>query len=334
MPAPALVLLAAGASRRYGTPKQLDPLGPHGETIMELTARDAVAAGVDRIVLVVNGENGSDVLDRMHGAVRRDGYADAVRIEAVEQRLDDLTADSEVPPGRTRPWGTAHALRTARPALADTASPIVIANADDWYGPDAITRIVQGANSSDDPGYGALVPYPLDVTLPPPSKRRMGGVSPDGVRGAGGVSRGIVEADAAGRLVDIREVLELRRAPGDPGRARGLTPGGSDVEIPIDTLCSMNLWALGPAIWDVLEDGFEAFLAAHGSERDAEWFLPDAVLGATAEGRLTVRMLGPGTVHLGITHPDDRERVREGLRTAVRAGSAPPTRLPSRPPGD
>lgn len=319
MPAPALVLLAAGASRRYGRPKQLDPLGPGGETIMELTSRDAVAAGIGRIVLVVSGEAGAGrtgvgsmgaaVTNRMREAARRDGYADAVPIESVEQRLEDVPPGFSLPGDRARPWGTAHALRAARHALAESGAPIVVANADDWYGPDAVARIVRSAAESGDPRFAALVPYPLQVTLPPAS-------APE----AGGVSRGIVRTDEAGRLVDLREVLQLRREPGSPGVARGRAAVGCEVHVPLGALCSMNLWGFGPAIWDALEHHLEEFLAHLGSDREAEWFLPDVVLAAAADGYLSVHALEPGTVHLGITHPADRERVREGLRTALPAG--------------
>ena len=88
----------------------------------------------------------------------------------------------------------------------------------------------------------------------------------------------------------------------------------------LDALCSMNLWGFGPAIWDALEQRFEEFVAHRGSDPEAEWLLPDVVMRAAAEGRLSVHVLEPGTVHLGITHPTDRERVREGLRTAPGAG--------------
>ncbi len=319
MPAPALVLLAAGASRRYGRPKQLDPLGPGGETIMELTARDAVAAGIGRIVLVVSGETGTRptgagsmgaaVTTRMREAAGRDGYADTVAIEAVEQRLDDLPAGFAPPEGRTHPWGTAHAVRAARHALAESGAPIVVANADDWYGPDAVARIVRSTADSEDPGFAALVPYPLAVTLPPAS-------APE----ADGVSRGIVHTDEAGRIVGLREVLQLRRDPGTPGMARGRAAVGCEVHVPLDALCSMNLWGFGPAIWDVLEHQLGDFLVGGTPGHDVEWLLPDVVLAAVAAEQLTVHALDPGTVHLGITHAADRERVREGLRTALRAG--------------
>jgi len=343
MSAPALVLLAAGASRRFGTPKQLEPLGPSGETIMELTARDAVAAGVERIVLVVNGETGSEVTAQMKEAARRDGYAAPVTIESVEQRLDDVPArveqvpgrmrsspagpsragPSAKPPARVRPWGTAHALRTARLALADSGARIIVANADDWYGSTAIDRLVRSAAGTEGSGYAALVPYPIHVTLAPAS-----------VPDPRGVSRGVVEADEFGRLVGIREVLGLHRNPDDPHRARGRAADGSEVEISVEALCSMNLWAFGPEIWDVLDDHFRHFLVEHGSTSETECFLPDAVLGAVRRRRLSVRMLDPGTVHLGITHPTDLERVRDGLRTALRGRRGRPATLPSRPPED
>lgn len=305
---PTLVILAAGASRRYGRPKQLDPLGPGGETIMELTARDAVSAGVGRIVLVVGRETGPAVLERMRAAARRDGYADTLIVDAVEQRLDDLPPGFAPPAGRSRPWGTAHAVWACRRVIRTAGSPVIVTNADDWYGPDAIGRAVRWAGSIDSPGTCAMVPYPLEVTLPPISDR----ATP-----AGGVSRGIVRADAHNRLVGVEEVLHLTRDPTNPGTARGRNARGADVSVPLDRFCSMNLWAFGPEIVDLLDREFEGFLTASGSSLDSEWFLPDAVLAGAQRADVQVRILPPGTVWAGITHPQDRDRVRARLKRTL-----------------
>jgi CTP:molybdopterin cytidylyltransferase MocA len=334
MPAPILVVLAAGASRRYGRPKQLDPLGPHGETIMELTARDAVSAGVERIVLVVSESTGREVEERMRETARMEGWGNSVRIDAVRQRPDDLPAGYAEPPGRTRPWGTAHAVRAARPLLGGSGASIVVANADDWYGRDAIARIVEWAAEKRPPGAAALVPYPLTVGLPPVADLQ-------GSPAAQGVSRGLLRAAADGRLTHLVEYVDLCRDPEDPASAIGGAPDGSAVRVPLDQLCSMNLWAFGPAIWYVLEHRFPKFLDARaGDARGArasaaetrtdtparpnadmaaqpEWLLPDVVLAAARAGELDVRLLEPGTVHLGVTHPEDRERVRDALASAV-----------------
>jgi hypothetical protein len=341
MPAPTLVILAAGASRRYGRPKQLDPLGPDGETIMELTARDAVAAGVDRIVLVVSEETGREVEDRMREAARRDGWTNSAMIDVVRQRLDDLPPGHEVAPRRTRPWGTAHAVRAARPLLGGTDAPVVVANADDWYGRDAIERIVGWAAGEHSAAAAALVPWPLAVGLPP-----VGAAHPapaastpehaprllaEGPRSPAdpGVSRGLLRADDDGRLSHLAEHVHLRRDPADPASAIGDAPDGTTVRVSLDHLCSMNLWAFGPAIWYVLEHRFPRFLdglaAGGGGAADSgadaspqpEWLLPDVILAAASAGELDVRVLEPGTVHLGVTHPEDRERVRDALASAI-----------------
>ncbi len=361
MSAPALVLLAAGASRRYGRPKQLDPLGPGGETIMELTAQDAVAAGVGRIVLVVGEETGQEVLARTREAARRDGYADRVPVDAVRQQVDDLPGSdaacaakltgvparrrSRTRPRRrprTRPWGTAHALRAARSLLGGTGASVVVANADDWYGPGAIERVVRWAAENADATAGALVPYPLLVVLPP-------GVTsvnaPEAVSerppatgsarcrtvaaAAKGVSRGLLRTDDEGRLADLVEHVHMRRDPSDPSSALGVAPDGTTVRAALDRLCSMNLWAFGPGIWDVLERGLPIFLASLDADAGvggggaddpggraadaAEWFLPKVVRDAVRSGDLAVRVLSPGERHLGVTHPEDRTRVRDAL---------------------
>jgi hypothetical protein len=285
--------------------------------MMELTARDAVAAGVGGIVLVVgSGSAGADIADavqsRMESAALRDGYAGLVPIAGVAQRLDDLPAGYALPIGRARPWGTGHAVWAARGALG-WASPggphAVVVNADDWYGTDAIHRVVQWASAAKSPRASALLPYALGDTLPP-------------VSGEPGVSRGIVEVDADARLRGLTEMLQVRRDPLDPRAALGREApekGRAEARIDLNSLCSMNLWALGPAVGPLLERGFSRFLDTHAGHPNAEWFLPDAVLAGVGAGQLDVRVLEPGRGHVGVTHPADRERARQELARAIAA---------------
>lgn len=290
---------------------------------MELTARDAVAAGVGRIVLVTNEETGAEVEARMRSVARRAGFASMVRIDAVVQRVTDVPAGLGVPRDRVRPWGTAHAVRAARTLLARTDAPVVVANADDWYGPDAISRIVRWADDAATPTTAALVPYPLALVMPAavggaPERPRLELHREECERPLG-VSRGLLRLDEAGRVVDVVEHLHVRRAPGDSGVAVGVAPDGSTARIPLDRLCSMNLWAFGPGIWSLLEDAFRSFLTTPGRRHDpvSEWLLPDVVRAGIRADRLKVFTLPPGSRHLGVTHPEDRARVRDALASVI-----------------
>lgn len=280
-PAPRLLVLAAGLGSRYGGAKQIEAVGPGGAWIMDYTIADALRHGFDHVVAVVRPEIRRQVEDHL---TPRLGNRAALTL--VDQDLQTaLPPGTTVPPRRSKPWGTAHAVLVAEEALP---GPFAVANADDVYGEPAIRGMAESL--SDGP---VLIGYPVGETLSP----------------HGGVSRGFCRTDSDGRLVEIREITDLTRDP--DGRVRGAHEG-RPVELAPDALVSMNLWGLHPSLFPALRGAFARFLS--GSEvADGEILLPEVIGREIARGGMRVRVIPRGEGWVGMTHPADRPRVEEEL---------------------
>jgi hypothetical protein len=287
-----LVILAAGMSTRYGRLKQLEPVGPSGEALLDYGIFDARRAGFERIVLVVRREIEEAV--RAHVGERWPG----VPVAFVHQSLEPDDGGL-VPEGRTKPWGTAHAILSAARAV-DGA--FAVSNADDFYGFEGYAALA--AHLGGTRGEQALVGYRLEHTL---SEH-------------GGVSRGICDVNAAGFLRHVTEVHDLRRA-GTHVRGRGSDE--AEREFPPDAVTSMNLWGFTPAVFPALREGFAAFLGAHGGDPTAEYPISTAVGDLVAAGRLRLRVLAVGVGWMGVTFPPDRDAVAARLRGLAALGRYP-----------
>ena len=270
-----LVVLAAGMGRRFGALKQVTPVGPTDEALVDHTIRDAAEAGVDRVVVVVRPEIRAEVVGHL---ARRA----TVPLVVVEQ---------PGPTGaRTRPWGASEAVALA---LAAAPGPAVVVNADDHYGADAVAALVGWmASAAAGPGRGALVTWPLAATT----------------SDQGTVTRAVCRVDADGALVGMVEHHDVALRPdGTATSADGPVDPGAPV--------SMNLWGLpadaGPALAGVVA----AFRSAHAGDPDAELPLPTAVDGLLRAGALAVTTLPAGTTWVGVTHPDDLGTARAAMAT-------------------
>ncbi len=292
-----LVVLAAGIGSRYGGPKQIDRVGPRGETLLDYAAYDASRAGFDRVVLVV-----------------REGMEDEVR-EAVGDRIarrmpvsyvaqdQALPSGFLAPPGRSKPWGTGHATLAAARVVD---APFAVVNADDFYGSGSyrlLAEFLRTAPTGPTLEF-ALVGFPLAVTL-----------SPDGP-----VSRGVCSVDATSHLLEIREVLGIERLGED---ARWLDEAGSWRKLPGKTPVSLNFWGFTPAFAPALEAGFARFLERNGTSTTAEYFLPSAVQDLIASGSARVRVLAGGGPWGGLTYPGDRPRLAALLASLATRGEYP-----------
>lgn len=297
-PRPALVVLAAGLSSRYGQLKQVEPVGPAGEALMEFGIFDAWRAGVRRVVLVVRSQVEEVVAGRVCDLV-----GDAMAVRVVIQTLDDLPEGYAPPRGRAKPWGTAHALWSCRPALG--SEPFLTMNADDFYGRDGITRLVRWARSGPPAAGCALVPYLLGTCL----------------SAQGGVSRGLCEIDDSGHVRAVEEVVDLRRRA--DGTIVGRTTEGRPVSPAADVPCSLNLWGFGAGFHDLLTGELTAFLRRSGDDAEAEFLIPDVVRAGVARGVLRARALAPGDSYLGMTYASDRKPTRGKLRGLVESGAYP-----------
>ncbi len=293
---PTLVVLAAGLSTRYGGSKQVEPVGPDGEALLDYAVFDALSAGFGEIVLVVSPSNEADLLERF-----RDRFGIAVPVRTVVQHTGALPSGLRPPP-RVKPWGTGHAVLCLEGAVQ---GPFAVANADDFYGRGAYRALTAHFASEKRTGEQCVVGYRVDATL---SEH-------------GGVSRALLDADESGRLTDIEELLDL--VAGADGTIFGQTTSGEPRALRGDERVSMNLWGLTPDLFGPLDERFGIFLDRHGDDPRAEFYLSDAVGALVVSRQITVRVTETDERWLGMTFPKDRGRVRAGIRALVDAGEYP-----------
>jgi NDP-sugar pyrophosphorylase family protein len=284
--APTLLVLAAGMGSRYGGLKQIDPVGPSGETMLDYAVHDAVRAGFGDVVFVVRRE-----FSEAFAAAVMAKYEKIVPVRMVFQGTGDLPAGFGVPPGRERPWGTGHAVWCAREALG---GPFAVINADDFYGASSFSLLAAFLEGAVGARFG-MVGFRLGNTLSE----------------SGTVSRGVCRGQG-GRLVSITEERSIARIDVGPGR-----------RFAGDEITSMNCWGFTPALFGGLDEGLKAFLAASGSDPKAEYYLPAAVSGLVAEGSATVDVIPSGDSWFGITYREDRPAVAAAIRALVDRGVYP-----------
>jgi MobA-like NTP transferase domain len=291
--APSLVVLAAGLGSRFGGDKQFTALGPRGEALMDYAIFDAVRAGITRVLLIVRPE----ALAMLPSLQRR--YGESIDVSAVAQRLDDLPAGTSLPAGRTRPWGTAHAIRAARPEMN---GPFIVVNGDDFYGAEPYRTLVAARRA--DRGASAtwhLAGFRIVDTLSP----------------SGPVNRAVCRVEADGTLAGLSEVRGIH-TNGD-----GVLRGGAPLQriVPDDAVVSMNMWGLTPEIFDVIEPAFKEFLTRADLDRD-EYYLPEAIADALGRGR-RVQVLPALSRWCGVTFPEDADLVRAHLAGLAAGGEYP-----------
>lgn len=279
-----LLVLAAGMGSRYGGLKQIDPVGPSGETVLDYAVFDAQRAGCTRVVFVIRRD--FEALFREKIGAR---YAGRIAVDYVFQSLDALPPGFTPPAGREKPWGTGHAVWCARDAVRENFAVI---NADDFYGADSFAQLGRFLDRARG-GEWSMVGFKLANTL---SEH-------------GGVSRGICSCDAAGNLIGSAET-------------HGITPEqvGPGKKYAADTIVSLNCWGFTPALFAGLDGLLRDFLVAQGGELKAEFYLPVAVSTLISRAQATVRMLPTDSSWFGITYRDDKPRVEAAIAALVRDG--------------
>lgn len=282
--APALVVLAAGMGSRYGGLKQLDPVGPSGEIILDYSVRDALAAGFGKVVFVIR----RDMAELFREAVGS-RYEGTVEMAYAFQELEPLPGGRVSPPGRIKPWGTGHALLAAASVVRE---PFAVINADDYYGPAGFAALAAFLVKAES-GHYAMVGYRLDRTL-----------SENGT-----VSRGICRMGEGGSLLDITERTAIVRDQSGRIIAEGNPPVTFTGEEPV----SMNFWGFTPDLFGRLERLFEEFLEEKGADPKAEFYLPAAVSSMIAAGEATVTLLDTPDAWYGLTYPEDKASVVAAL---------------------
>lgn len=292
-----LVVLAAGMGSRYGGLKQIDPVGPGGESLLDYSICDARAAGFSRLVFVIRRDIECEFRAKI--GVR---YADRMPVDYVFQDIAALPGSFICPATRTKPWGTAHAVWCSR---REVSTPFAVINADDFYGSQAyrqmadfLDKVVTGVP----PATFALVGYRLDKTLSE----------------YGTVARGICEVDSAGFLRRIEELTAIARQPD------GCIISGDRVlgeAAPV----SMNLWGFTPDVFSLLEESLGRFLEPNLGSEKAEHYIPSAVAEIITAGQATVRVLPTDSDWFGVTYREDKPHVVESIARLVCRGDYPAT---------
>jgi dTDP-glucose pyrophosphorylase len=297
---PILVILAAGMGSRYGGLKQMDTVGPHGQTILDYSIYDAHRAGFGEIVFIIRRDFADVFRERMGRARSTHG----LDLRYVIQDPREMPAGFMPSPGREKPWGTAHAVWSARKELD---RPFAVVNADDFYGADSFRRLAGFLTTPHLPAHEfALVGFRLGRTL---SEH-------------GTVSRGVCQVDDKGMLVSIVEQTALERDPATGG-ARGHRPDGSLVNFPADTTVSMNCWGLTPGVLPQIEAQLSQFLRAHSGDLKAECYLPGVIGKLLALGQAHVRVLPTEAQWCGVTYQQDKLSVHTMLKALHDSGEYP-----------
>lgn len=288
---PTLLVLAAGIGSRYGGLKQVEPVGPSGEIILEYSIYDALRAGFGKVVFVIRHD-----IEEVFEAEIAARIAGQVPYEYAYQELDRLPHSNPTPPERRKPWGTGHAVWVARQQID---GPFAVINADDFYGRQAFDELGRYLESPSS-NY-AMVGFRLDQTL---SEN-------------GSVSRGVCSVAADGHLESVVEYTDIQRRGGN---IVATDPAGEfDGTEPV----SMNFWGLQPDVFQRLETQFEQFLETRGGELKSEFYLPAAIDRMISEGQGQVRVLRSEDRWFGVTYPEDRGAVASGIRKVVAEGRYP-----------
>lgn len=292
-----LLVLAAGMGSRYGGLKQLDPMGPSGETLLDYSVFDALQSGFNRVVFLIR----KDIEQEFRSKIGT-RYEGRVEVAYAFQELDALPDGHAVPEGRQKPWGTAHAIWCARNTLT---GPFVAINADDFYGRpayDALGRFLQ-AGPADGTRF-AMAGYRLDKTL---SEN-------------GSVARGVCQVDESGLLHTITENTGIEHRD---GRIFQKTADGTEQTFCGNETVSMNFWGLTPAVFPLLEKEIRTFLQTQSADPKAECYIPMAIGAMIARGEATLTVLPTDSTWFGVTYREDKPRVTDALARLHSEGTYP-----------
>lgn len=295
---PALVILAAGIGSRYGGLKQLDAIGPHGETIIDYSIFDAIRAGFGKVVFVINQQIEQDFKEVIIHKLQP-----YITIEYVFQEIWKVPEDLAFSKERTKPWGTGHALLMAD-GMIDT--PFAVINADDFYGREAyqtLTDYYAGWTPARENDY-AMVAFEIGKTL---SEH-------------GFVCRGVCHTDELDFLEHVVERTWIERMP------EGIVYKDEEekfIGLPEETVVSMNFWGFTPSFLSYLKKGFREFLKGNGDNLKAEYYIPSAVNWLIQGKVATVRVLPCAAKWYGITYREDKEMVVKGIRQLIEKGEYP-----------
>ncbi|MBP5365388.1 MAG: nucleotidyltransferase [Bacteroidales bacterium] len=295
---PTLFVLAAGMGSRYGGLKQLDGLGPNGETIMDYSIFDAIRGGFGKIVFVIRKTFEDDFRSKIISK-----YINHIPVELVFQELTDLPAGFKCPEERQKPWGTNHAVLMGKKVINE---PFAVINADDFYGRDSfavlgkfLTELPAGSKNAY-----CMVGFRIGNTLSENGK----------------VSRGVCTADANGNLSTVVERTDIARVD---GRVCYKDENDKLVAVDDNAPVSMNMWGFTPDYFKYSEEFFKVFLKENEGNLKAEYYIPTMVNKLITEKTATVKVLDTTSKWFGVTYADDRQGVVDKIQSLVDAGEYP-----------
>ncbi|MBO4979327.1 MAG: nucleotidyltransferase [Clostridia bacterium] len=293
-----LVVLAAGMGSRYGGMKQIDPITENGEFIIDFSVYDAIKAGFDKVVFIIKEEMLDDFKETVGKRV-----SPFIQVDYAFQKMDKNVPADKLIPGRTKPWGTTHALLCAKDKVTDN---FAVLNADDFYGRGAFVAIadfLKNAKDTPDNMHAAMVGYVLGNTLTE----------------NGTVSRGVCVVEDG----MLKEIVERTKIAPD-GETAAFYEGDVKTALPYDTMVSMNFWGFTPSIFSYLEKSFAAFLdKTEGDPLKRECYLPMTVGEAMADGVCDVKAYKTDAKWYGVTYGEDKAAVMKGIRSFIDIGEYP-----------
>lgn len=303
MKKPILVVMAAGMGSRYGGLKQIDPVGCEGEAILDYSLFDAHEAGFDTAVIIIKEAIKKDFMETVGARLQKA----PMEIRYAYQELEKLPTSYTVPEGRTKPWGTCHAVACAREAIGD--APFAVINADDYYGKAAFKEIYNylSTHADDDKYRYCMVGYELGKT----------------VTDNGSVARGVCQVNGDGFLESVVERTKIEKQA--DGVIRFTEDGSTWMCLPEKATVSMNMWGFTPSFAAESEARFPAFLdkALVENPMKGEYFLPSTVSALLAEDKATVKMLYSPDKWYGVTYAADKPVVVAALKTMTEQGLYP-----------
>jgi UTP-glucose-1-phosphate uridylyltransferase len=291
---PTLLILAAGMGSRYGGLKQIDPVGPHGETIIDYSIYDALRAGFGKLVFVIRKD-----IEQPFKEIVGARFEKHAAVEYVFQQLDDLPPGFSVPPNRQKPWGTGQAILAAANVIRE---PFAVINADDFYGANSFHQLAERLQSGD--ADYAMVGFVLRNTLSE----------------FGSVARGVCRMTGDGYLQSVTEITGIQV---DGTNAKYTDNAKNNHQLAGDTIVSMNLWGFSPTLFGHLRTQFVEFLRQHGREEKSEFYIPVVVNTLVETGRERCQVLRSPDSWFGVTYREDRPRVVESIRALIARGEYP-----------
>ena len=298
---PVLVVMAAGMGSRYGGMKQIDPVGPNGQVIMDYSLYDARRAGFETVVFVIKHE----IEDAFKAAIG-DRVSKVMQVHYAFQQLDELPAGYTIPEGRAKPWGTCHAVLAAKPFID---GPFAVVNADDYYGPEAFRVMYEYLSThSDGERYDyCMVSYLLQNT----------------VSENGSVARGVCQPNPDGTLHSVTERTRIETYAG--GIHYTEDGGESWTDLPGETPVSMNLWGFGKSFLEEADRRFAGWLDENLAKNPlkCEYFLPLVVTELLEEGKARVQLLHSADKWYGVTYREDKPVVVDAIARMTREGLYP-----------